>query len=101
MAALSNAANKQLQANFEALTQMLQESERERTDPVYWRRVSDELQARDHARYIARLVASSGKLVLLDKLLPKLKADGHRVLVFSQARALPAARGPPHVARRT
>ena len=26
----------------------------------------------------------SGKLVLLDKLLPKLKAGGHRVLIFSQ-----------------
>lgn len=27
---------------------------------------------------------SSGKMVLLDKLLSKLKADGHRVLIFSQ-----------------
>jgi SNF2 family DNA or RNA helicase len=31
-----------------------------------------------------QLVQASGKLVLLDKLLPKLKAGGHRVLVFSQ-----------------
>ena len=30
------------------------------------------------------LVKSSGKLVLLDKLLPKLKEGGHRVLIFSQ-----------------
>ncbi|KAL1425709.1 hypothetical protein MTO96_018879 [Rhipicephalus appendiculatus] len=30
------------------------------------------------------LVQASGKLVLLDKLLPKLKDGGHRVLVFSQ-----------------
>lgn len=30
------------------------------------------------------LVASSGKLVVLDKLLPKLKAQGSRVLLFSQ-----------------
>ena len=30
------------------------------------------------------LVNASGKLVLLDKLLPRLKADGHRVLLFSQ-----------------
>lgn len=30
------------------------------------------------------LVKSSGKLVLLDKLLSKLKAGGHRVLIFSQ-----------------
>jgi SNF2 family DNA or RNA helicase len=30
------------------------------------------------------LVRGSGKLVLLDKLLPRLKEEGHRVLVFSQ-----------------
>ena len=29
-------------------------------------------------------LAASGKLVLLDKLLPKLKSEGHRVLIFSQ-----------------
>ena len=29
-------------------------------------------------------IEASGKMVLLDKLLPKLKADGHRVLIFSQ-----------------
>jgi hypothetical protein len=33
---------------------------------------------------VERLVATSGKLVLIDKLLPKLKAGGHRVLIFSQ-----------------
>jgi superfamily II DNA/RNA helicase len=30
------------------------------------------------------LVMTSGKMVLLDKLLSRLKADGHRVLIFSQ-----------------
>merc|ERR1712223_922791 len=30
------------------------------------------------------LTHSSGKMVLLDKLLPKLKANGHRVLIFGQ-----------------
>ena len=30
------------------------------------------------------MVQASGKLVLTDKLLPKLKADGHKVLIFSQ-----------------
>ena len=30
------------------------------------------------------IVKASGKLVLLDKLLPKLKEDGHRLLIFSQ-----------------
>lgn len=32
------------------------------------------------------LLTSSGKMVLLDKLLPKLKAQGHKVLLFSQVR---------------
>lgn len=31
-----------------------------------------------------RLVGGSGKLLLLDRLLPRLKVDGHRVLLFSQ-----------------
>ena len=30
------------------------------------------------------LVPSSGKMVLIDKLLPKLRREGHKVLVFSQ-----------------
>ena len=34
----------------------------------------------------ARLVAGSAKLRLLQGLLPKLRARGHRVLLFSQAR---------------
>lgn len=31
-----------------------------------------------------KMVASSGKMLLLHKLLPKLKAEGHKVLIFSQ-----------------
>lgn len=38
----------------------------------------------DQEAYYKNLIASSGKMVLIDKLLPKLKANGHRVLVFSQ-----------------
>lgn len=34
--------------------------------------------------YYKALINSSGKMVLIDKLLPKLRANGHRVLVFSQ-----------------
>nr|XP_040572938.1 uncharacterized protein LOC121121997 isoform X2 [Lepeophtheirus salmonis] len=34
--------------------------------------------------YFNSLTRSSGKMVLLDKLLPKLKEGGHRVLIFSQ-----------------
>ena len=33
---------------------------------------------------VAAMVSCSGKMVLLDKLLPRLKADGHRLLIFSQ-----------------
>lgn len=34
--------------------------------------------------YYKALIHSSGKMVLIDKLLPKLKINGHRVLIFSQ-----------------
>jgi chromodomain-helicase-DNA-binding protein 1 len=33
---------------------------------------------------LGNLIRSSGKLILLDKLLVKLKERGHRVLIFSQ-----------------
>ena len=38
--------------------------------------------------YVDTLVMSSGKMVLLDKLLPKLRSQGHRVLIFSQFRIM-------------
>ncbi|XP_054470354.1 chromodomain-helicase-DNA-binding protein 9 isoform X6 [Anoplopoma fimbria] len=34
--------------------------------------------------HLQAMVQSAGKLVLIDKLLPKMKAGGHRVLIFSQ-----------------
>jgi SNF2 family DNA or RNA helicase len=34
--------------------------------------------------YFNAMINSSGKLILLDKLLPKLRAGGHKVLIFSQ-----------------
>jgi len=37
---------------------------------------------------LEQLVQSSGKMMLLDKLLPKLRDDGHRVLIFSQFRIM-------------
>ena len=33
---------------------------------------------------VDRLILTSGKMVLLDKLLKRLKETGHRVLIFSQ-----------------
>ena len=46
----------------------------------------DGAEARDKPlnEILRGLVMNSGKMVLLDKLLTKLKADGHRVLIFSQ-----------------
>ncbi|ESO06310.1 hypothetical protein HELRODRAFT_149039, partial [Helobdella robusta] len=38
----------------------------------------------DAERLFQTMVQASGKLVLTDKLLPKLKTDGHKVLIFSQ-----------------
>jgi len=38
----------------------------------------------DAEKLFSLLVQSSGKLVLVDKLLPKLKAGGHKILIFSQ-----------------
>ena len=42
------------------------------------------IQKGDIDRHFQALINSSGKLVLVDKLLPKLKANGHKVLIFSQ-----------------
>lgn len=38
----------------------------------------------DPEQMFLAMIQSAGKLVLLDKLLPKLKQNGHKVLVFSQ-----------------
>uniref|UniRef100_A0AC34QYD0 Helicase C-terminal domain-containing protein n=1 Tax=Panagrolaimus sp. JU765 TaxID=591449 RepID=A0AC34QYD0_9BILA len=37
-----------------------------------------------HEQVTTALIQASGKLVLIDKLLPKLRQDGHKVLIFSQ-----------------
>ena len=34
--------------------------------------------------YLQAMIQAAGKLVLIDKLLPKLKMGGHKVLIFSQ-----------------
>ena len=43
-----------------------------------------EVRAEGREETLKGLVMSSGKMVLLDKLLAKLHKDGHRVLIFSQ-----------------
>lgn len=47
-------------------------------------RQTKQLSSDDPDGYYQALIHSSGKMVLIDKLLPKLKANGHRVLIFSQ-----------------
>mmetsp|Transcript_2659 Transcript_2659/g.4794 ORF Transcript_2659/g.4794 Transcript_2659/m.4794 type:complete len:1931 (-) Transcript_2659:2818-8610(-) len=42
------------------------------------------LKSTDEAKIMNHLIEASGKLVLVDKLLPKLKESGHKVLIFSQ-----------------
>lgn len=46
--------------------------------------LSSGIDLNDSKAIFNRLVEVSGKVVLLDKLLPKLKAGGHKVLIFSQ-----------------
>jgi len=43
-----------------------------------------ETKSDNHEEQLKGLVMSSGKMVLLDKLLTRLRQDGHRVLIFSQ-----------------
>lgn len=45
---------------------------------------SKESKGNDMEAVFKTMVHSSGKMVLLDKLLPKLKQGGHKVLIFSQ-----------------
>ena len=47
-------------------------------------RLDHVISEHDPDLYYKALVQSSGKMVLVDKLLAKLKASGHRVLIFSQ-----------------
>lgn len=44
----------------------------------------DENQEHSRENILKGMIMSSGKMVLLDQLLTKLKKDGHRVLIFSQ-----------------
>ncbi|XP_055739065.1 chromodomain-helicase-DNA-binding protein 7-like isoform X2 [Salvelinus fontinalis] len=51
-------------------------------------KILDDFRENHHAEmpqfHLQAMIQAAGKLVLIDKLLPKLKAGGHRVLVFSQ-----------------
>jgi chromodomain-helicase-DNA-binding protein 1 len=43
-----------------------------------------EQRSSEREEQLKGIVMNAGKMVLLDKLLTRLKQDGHRVLVFSQ-----------------
>lgn len=43
-----------------------------------------EIRTDDRDTTLKGLVVNSGKMILLDKLLTRLKTNGHRVLIFSQ-----------------
>jgi SNF2 family DNA or RNA helicase len=44
----------------------------------------------EHQELTEAMVNASGKFVLLDKLLTRLRQNGHKVLIFSQVRTLTA-----------
>jgi len=46
--------------------------------------ITREAGAHELAQQFACMIQSSGKLILLDKLLPRLQSTGHKVLIFSQ-----------------
>lgn len=50
-------------------------------------------ESSDSDNTLDRLVHTSGKMVLLDKLLKRLRETGHRVLIFSQVRGMQGYRG--------
>lgn len=67
--------------NHPFLIKGVEEQESIRIQQQHKSTASDEEMTR---QIMELLVTSSGKLVLLDKLLPRLKENGHRVLIFSQ-----------------
>ena len=61
---------------YEEIRARMEEERKEMEQAAY--------DARVQAEQLKVLIGSSGKLTLCDKLLPRLQAEGHRVLIFSQ-----------------
>ncbi|GJC86994.1 chromodomain helicase hrp1 [Colletotrichum liriopes] len=80
-AALSNATGQK-----NSLLNIMMELKKVSNHPYMFAGAEDRVLAGSTRRedQIKGLIASSGKMMLLDQLLTKLKKDGHRVLVFSQ-----------------
>ncbi len=72
--------------NMPSLQNIMMELRKCCNHPFLLKGVEDHIHDEDasHDDRIASLINSSGKMVLLDKLFPKLRAGGHKVLIFSQ-----------------
>ncbi|KAI0408930.1 P-loop containing nucleoside triphosphate hydrolase protein [Xylaria palmicola] len=80
------ALNSEIPTQKSSLLNMVMELKKVSNHPYMLKGVEEMVLAGSTRRedQIKGLIASSGKLMLLDQLLAKLKKDGHRVLIFSQ-----------------
>ncbi|SMR45497.1 unnamed protein product [Zymoseptoria tritici ST99CH_3D1] len=78
-----NAGNK---AGKTSLLNIMMELKKASNHPFMFPNAEDRILAGSDARddQLKALITSSGKMMLLDQLLTKMKRDGHRVLIFSQ-----------------
>jgi chromodomain-helicase-DNA-binding protein 1 len=81
-AALSDASN----GHKQSLLNIMMELKKVSNHPYMFQGAEERVLAGSSRRedQIKGLITSSGKMMLLDQLLAKLKKDGHRVLIFSQ-----------------
>ncbi len=69
-----------------SLLNIISELKKITNHPFLFESVLEDFRGKDDATLLERMVLTSGKMVVLDKLLRKLKETGHRVLLFSQVR---------------
>ena len=80
------ALNQGAKGQKQSLLNIMMELKKASNHPFMFPAAEDRLVPQDARRdeILRALVTSSGKMMLLDQLLTKLKRDGHRVLIFSQ-----------------
>jgi chromodomain-helicase-DNA-binding protein 1 len=70
-----------------SLLNIISELKKACNHPFLFESAEDEYRGSEEDKSVVdRLILTSGKMVLLDKLLRRLRNTGHRVLVFSQVR---------------
>jgi hypothetical protein len=70
-----------------SLLNIISELKKACNHPFLFESAEDEYRGSEEDKSVVeRLILTSGKMVLLDKLLRRLRDTGHRVLVFSQVR---------------